>query len=713
MTEEEQNAELHEEALKNWKKCEDFHSDLYIQGREDQDFLYGQNQWDASALAYNEHYKLPSLTLNQMLPFAHQVINDIKQTRPAVRVTPFDDKADVDTADILQGLIRNIERQSNANDAYDMAVMNSVGSGYGWIRIGTKYCNAMSFDQDPYIERVPNFQSVYLDPMSLTLAGQDADYAFVFDRIKLEEFEELYPDADTTGFDDGVGDYDWFDDNSVRIAEYYYKVKDLRTIYQVTGTVNGKELSAVVTKEEYNLLEEEGAQLEIVEEREAEFESIKYCKMTGNEILEKTDWVGNHIPIVPVYGEEVFIEGRRESHSLIRQAKDAQKMYNYWKSTITELYALQPKTPWVGAAGAFDSYPDKWRDANTENFAFLEYDPVKDDDTGQMLPPPQRQPSPQISPALMQEAESARNDIRLGLGIFEAGLGQQGNEVSGVAIRNRQIKGENSTFHFMDNLSASITQVGVILVDLIPKLYSKRKIARILGEDSTEEIVPINQSFKKDEDTGKPRPLEQGEKADGIYDLNVGRYDVVCDVGKSYSSRSQEQADALIELTKAAPELMGVIGDKIITSLDVPDAKEIADRLRAQMPPEMLSDDPQAAKLKAAAKEIQGMQEQMKNMEAALLDKSKNEEADQQYKNAQLTIDAKKTESDIKKTNADIAKIMSEISKGDASQEAIKMLTKDVQEIAATVDLMLDDVAEDLQETSEPETEDMQAIESE
>ena len=705
------DSELLEKAKSDFQKCEDYYSELYKDGQEDQDFLYGINHWSAQDAAKRAKERRPSLTLNQCLPFAHQVINEIKQARPAVRVTPFDENADIETANVLQGLIRSVERQSNANDSYDMAAMNSVGSGYGWIRINTEYDNPMSFDQEPIIERVNNFQSIYIDPQSQKLDGSDMEYAFVFDDVDKDVFERDYPDAMTQGFD---GATEWADDKTIRIAEYYYKEIEERTIYRVDieGSI------AVITKEEYNALEEEGLSIEILDERETGFEKIKWCKLTGLEILEQEDIIGSYIPIVPVYGEEVWLDGKRQSHSLIRQAKDAQRMYNYWKSCSTEMIALQPKAPWVGAVGSFASCPNKWADANNENYAFLEYDVVYDE-ASQRVEPPQRQMPIQGSPIMLQEASNARDDIRLGLGIFEAGLGQQGNEVSGVAIRNRQIKGENSTFHFIDNLSSSISRVGVILVDLIPKLYSDRKIARILGEDGEEENVPINQSFVTDDVTGKKRPVKQGEEAEGIYKLDVGKYDVVCDVGASYSSKRQEMADKLIELTKASPELMGVVGDKIMDALDMPEGREIADRIRAQMPPELLGDDPQAAKMQQAAKTIQEMQEQMANMEAALLDKQSKEDQDREFKVVELELDTKKTESDIAKTNADIAKIMSEIQGGGGD---IQQITQHLMEVVAnvndlnqTVEIILDDVerdiVEDEQETGEPEIEPKQAEE--
>ena len=693
--ESERTASLLEDAKEKFQECEEHYKSNYRDGEEDQEFLYGVSQWDAQDVSKRQTERRPSLVLNQLLPYAHQVINGIKETRPAIRISPVDSKADPDTAEVIQGIIRNIERQSKANIAYDTAAMNSVGAGIGWIRISTDYANPMSFEQEIKIERVLNFQSVYIDPQSQSLDGSDAEYMFIFDDIPLDRFEEMYPDADTAGFE--KSNNEWYQDDSVRVAEYFYKECEERTIYKVEA--EGKQ--AVITKEEKEALEEEGVTVNVLDERITEFPVIKYCKLNGSEILEESEWAGKYIPIVPVYGEECWLEGKREFHSLIRQAKDAQRMYNYWKSASTEFIALQPKAPYVGAVGSFKSYPNEWANANNENYTFLEYDVVYDDN-GQRVEPPTRQQPITGSPAMMQEAISAREDIRLGLGIYEEAVGDESNAISGIAVRNRQIRGDTSTFHFMDNLTASITQVGCILVDLIPRIYSDRQVVRILGIDNKEEVIPVNQSYITDENTGKPRPLKKGERAEGIYDLTVGQYDVVCDVGASYSSRRQEMADKLQQVISASPELIQVTGDLLFESMDIPLGKEIAKRLRVMMPPETLEDDPMAAKLMKAAQQMEAMNEQILNLEAALQDKRSKEDIDREFEAKKIAIDQQEVIIKAKKTEADIMKILSEINESGQTAELTAQLTGRVDDLTDAVAQILDNVENELA-TSEPE----------
>lgn len=703
------DTDLIQEINDRWGECESFYSDMYESGEEDQEFLYGEGQWDERDITQRRKQRRPALVLNQLLPFAHQIINDIKQARPAIRVSPVDERADAETAEVFQGIIRNIERQSNANTAYDTAAMNSVGAGIGWIRITTDYADQMSFDQEIFIDRVINFQSVFIDPNSTELDGSDMDYAFAFDDIPLKIFEERYPDADTGGFN--VTNNDWYNEgaDTVRVAEHFYKECEIVKIHLAEVPTPDGMSRATVTDAEYKAMIEEGIEAVIVQDkkgnditRESEHITIKHCVFNGVEILEETEWLGKYIPLVPVVGEEVWLDGRREFHSLIRQAKDGQRMYNHSRTSEVELLAQQPKAPNIGPKGSFASYPDEWAAANNENLAFLEYDIVYDNN-GQRVEPPTRQMPPQGSQALTQSAMMAQQDIKNALGMHEASMGQGGNEISGIAVRNRQIYGDNSNFHFMDNLSASIAQVGRILVDLIPKLYDERMVTRILGEDGKEKNVPINQPFIKDEETGDERPLKQGETKAGIYKLGAGKYDVVCDVGASYSSKRQELADKLTELYSARPELMAATGDIFFDVLDMPRSDEIAKRLQSQMSPEMLGDDPQAEKLKAASQAMQKMEEQLNTALAALEDKQNNADFDMKIQAESAQLDRDKFMVDAEKTKADIDKIYAEMALNNAQttglqQDNVASIEARMADMGATLEMLLDDIEQDMAE---------------
>jgi len=283
--------------------------------------------------------------------------------------------------------------------------------------------------------------------------------------------------------------------------------------------------------------------------------------LSGAEVLETVDWAGRYIPIVPVYGEAIHVDGARRLRSLVRDAKDPQRMYNYWRTASTELVALAPKTPFIGRRGAFDTDAAKWASANTQSHAFIEYDGPE---------APQRQPYAGVPAGALQEALNASDDMKAIMGMYDASLGARSNETSGKAILARQREGDVSTFHYIDNLSRAIRHAGRILIDLIPRVYAAPRMVRILGAGGEAEMAAINQPL--------PGALEK------VFDLSVGRYDLTVSAGPSYTSRREEAASQMIELIRAYPPAAPLIGDLLAKNLDWPGADEVAKRLAALNP---------------------------------------------------------------------------------------------------------------------------------
>ena len=562
------------------------------------------DQWPKEALNMRGANR-PALTFNRMPSFIRQVTNDIRLNRPAIKVHPVDDKADPEVAEILNGLVRNVEYTSNADAAYDWAADMAASGGWGYWRIDVDWTTDDSFDKDIFIRRVLNPLSVYGDPRSTETDSSDWDVAFVVDQMSHDEFEAQYPDAEKVEWDSDYRDSnkDWITEDSLRIAEYWTRspVKtDLLKFRLIDGTTIN------ILKDQYEgdeRMQFDLADAEIVETRPTVTHKVKQCILNAKEVLEETEWAGRYIPLVPVYGEEVIDyteNGERRFYNLTHHSHDAQRMYNYWRTTATELVALSPKAPWIGPVGTFETDSSRWNTANTENHATLEYDPVGG------APPPQRQPFAGIPGGALQEALNASDEMKALLGIYDASLGARSNETSGIAINARQREGDVSTFHFPDNVVRAIRHTGRILVDLIPKVYSEARMVRILGEDETAQNVQVNQPFQMQN--------EQGEITDKIYDLTTGRYDVTVKAGPSFTTKREESASQMIELLRAFPAAAPYVGDILARNLDWPGADEIAKRLEALLPAQMKGDDPEKQQL------IQQVQQLMAQLEAMAKD---------------------------------------------------------------------------------------------
>jgi hypothetical protein len=572
-------------------------------------------QWPADVLATRGAVQgqtinaRPTLTINKLPQHVRQVTNDMRQNRPGAKVIPVDDNADVEVADIFNGMIRHIEYISDADVAYDTACENQVSYGEGYITLMTEYCDENTFDQDIKIGRIRNSFSVYMDPLIQDPTGADAKYCFITEDLTKAEYERQYPDAApiSTLQSLGVGDQsisNWLNEDTVRIASYYYIDYDKTKLNLYPGNQSAFE----GTPEDKMLKDMFGKP---VKSRMSERPRVMYCKINGYEILEQKEWAGKWIPVIRVIGNEFEVDGRIYISGLVRNAKDAQRMYNYWVSQEAEMLALAPKAPFIGYGGQFEGYEDKWKTANTNNWPYLEVNPDVTDGQGAVLPLPQRAQPPMASTGLLQAKAGASEDIKSTTGQYNASLGMGSNERSGRAILARQREGDVGTFHYGDNLTRAVRHVARQLVDLIPKIYDTQRIARIIGEDGETKMVKINPD--------QPMPVnkivnEQNIVIEKIYNPGVGKYDVVATTGPGYATKRQAALEAMAQLLQGNPQLWSVAGDLFVKNMDWPGAQEMSKRFAKTIDPKFLSDGEDDPALQAAQQQIQAMGAEMEQM---------------------------------------------------------------------------------------------------
>lgn len=552
----------------------------------------------------------PTLTINKLPQHVHQVTNEQRMNRPGIKVIPSDDEAQEEMAEVFNGVIRHIEYISDADVAYDTACENQVAYGEGYVRILTEYCDDDTFDQDIKIGRIRNSFSVYMDPMMQDPTGADARWCFVTEDLTKQEYERLYPNAApiSTLLNLGVGDQSisqWINENTIRIAEYFYYEHEKRTL----NLYPGNQTAFSGTQEDKMLRQMFGKPLR---SRDAMMRKVKWCKINGYEILESSDWAGKYIPVVRVVGNEFEVDGRIYVSGLVRNAKDAQRMYNYWVSQEAEMLALAPKAPFIGYGGQFEGYEQQWKTANTTNWPYLEVNPDVTDGQGAVLPLPARAQPPMASSGLLQAKAGAAEDIKSATGQYNASLGMGSNERSGKAILARQREGDVGTYHYVDNLARAIRHIGRQLVDLIPKIYDTERIARIIGEDGESETVKMNpmqpEAVKKIVD-------QEGNTIEKIYNPSVGKYDVRVITGPGYATKRQEALESMAQLLQGNPQLWQVAGDLFVKNMDWPGADDLAARLARTIDPKLLNaEEDEDPALQAANMQIQAMGQEMEQM---------------------------------------------------------------------------------------------------
>lgn len=608
-----------ERARKRFNICSDVEKTYLEEAKDDIDFIAGK-QWPLEIRQERDIDKRPCLTINRLPQFKRQITNEIRQNRPAIKVSPVDDQADVETAKIFQGLIRHIEYDSGAETAYDIASEHAVESGRGFFRVCAEYEDELSFNQVLKIKMIKDRFAVAFDPHFQEPDGSDAEYAFVFEEMSHDEYKRQWPKSDLANAKDwgAFKDSDfsrWITEDTVRVADYYEKVYEPIEIV----LLENRQIIKIEKSGDERLIPEGMA---VVARRKSYMCKVKHYKINGVEVLDETEWLSKWIPIIPVIGDDLFVDGKRTFEGIIRHAKDPQRMYNYWASAETEAIALAPRAPFIGAEGQFEGYENDWANANRRNYAFLQYKPTTI--KGQLAPAPSRSFAEVSTQAITQARLQAADDMKATTGIYDAALGNRSNENSGIAIQRRASQAQTSNFHFVDNLNKSIRHLGRILIDAIPKYYDTERAVRILGDDDQQELIWLNKIFESEKD-GQAR----------LINLGIGTYDVTVDTGPSFASRRQEAVEAMLELTKAMPQQGQLISDLLVKNMDWPGAQEIAERLRKMLPPQLQNEEKPGdipPQVQAQMQQMQGMIKQLSDELHATHDILDNKKVEYEYK---------------------------------------------------------------------------------
>lgn len=624
-------------AVKRAAKAQEALADVYRKAREDLCFLSDDPgaQWDETDYAHRKKRSKPCLEIDQLKQFVNQVANDSRMNTPSITVIPHAGGADVETAEIIQGIVKDIEYYSNADSAYDLAVTNAIKCSLGFIRVDHRYVDENSFDQELCIKRVPFPLSVYLDPDSTEIDGSDARYAFVFEDISVDEFKARYGDKEPVGFDSDkiTGSRTTnVTEETIRIAEYFELVDEKKKISvndmgNIVDGGDGKRSREVIVKT-----------------------TVMRYVLSGADVLEESVFPGKYIPIVPVYGEESFIDGRKQYHSLIRKSKDPQRRYNYWASTEADLLMRAPKGMFFAPEGVTEDYAQDYLEP--EKAMVLRYKTT--DAEGRPANPPQYIPPPQIPSGIVGAMQQALEDIKSTMGLYNAFLGQRSNETSGVAINARKQEGDRAVFHFTDNLTKAINHVGTIIVNAFRDVYDTPRIVKMVSKEGKNKDVGINGA------------VVPGQERD--YYLTEGIYNVRVVTGPNYATQRQQAAEFYQKVLQTNIDLMPVIGDLAFEHMDFPGAQQISNRLRKTMDPKLLEDgdevDPAvlAAEqksmeleqvLQAMQAEMQGLQKQLEDKQAEIQVKLISEQNDAQA-------DQNKNSIEIQKLQLEEQKILAE-----------------------------------------------------
>jgi len=651
------------EAIKFWRMVNDADSTNRAEALMDIKFAAG-DQWPVEIQNSRNLESRPCLTINKIDAYIRQVTNQQRMQRPRIKVHPVNNLADYKIAQVIEGITRHIEVNSNADTAYDTAFDYAVRMGWGYWRVNTRYVREDSFDQEIFIDTIDNPFTVYFDPNSILPDGSDAERCLITTVMDKKVFREYYPGADdganfqqrSTGDDTAS----WITKEDIRVAEYFYIERERAKLYLLSDGTSG------FADSDNFFARVEAAGLTVIDERDSFRKAVKWIKCTAIEVLEEKTMAGKYIPVVPCYGAQVIVDDKRKKYGLVRFAKDPQRMYNFWRTSMTESVALAPKAKWLLAEGQDEGHENEWAMANIKSTPVLRY--KQKDIEGQPAPQPTRlQPEPPPQ-GIMEAAGAISADLQMVLGILDPNQLPSGN-ISGKALMGQQNQVDLSNFHFYDNMTRSIRHTGKIILDLIPKIYDTQRVMRIIGSDGQPDMTTIN---------------EANEIGEVLNDVTVGEYDVVMDTGPGFQSRRQQAVESMMPLLTGNAELFNIAGDLVFRNMDFPGADVIADRLAAMNPMAQIdekSDIPPQAQMELAQSKqmIQQLQQQLQAAGLEINNRAQvaqiKEEGATRRKLMEVTAKAHNTET------------MAEVKVNDQNTRAITSQNK--TEIEAITDLLL------------------------
>lgn len=588
------------EAIDFLRQVEDAEGMNKQEALEDLRFRFGE-QWPTEMQNSRKLESRPMFTINETDSYCRTVINQMRQQRPRGKVHPVNSTSDVKIAEVINGIGRHVEVNSDADNAYDQAAEFQVTCGTGYWRLQNDYIREDSFDQDIFIKPVDNPFTVSFDPFSTLPDGSDQTKCLISDFVNKDVLKQQYPDIDEQQWvapSTGEGGSDWLQKDAIRVAEFYKIVKtkdDLVMLSDGTKTW-ADELPAPQLMEVAGVFE--------VKRRKSWRRKVMWYKLTASQVLEEKTLPGRYIPVFPVYGVDVIIDGKRKRFGMVRFARDPQMMVNFWQTSISESIALAPKAKWTVVEGQIEGHENEWSQANNKSYPVLTY--KQKDIDGEPAPPPQRmQPEPPPEGA-MTAAMGASQNLQRVLGMFDPVNLKHNGPKSGEAIRQETGQSEQSNYHFYDNLTRTIKHTWRVILDYCPTVYDTQRVMRIIGEDGKPDLVTINEKKTVD---GVNQVLN---------DVTVGDYDVVMDTGPGYNTKRQEGSDAMMTMlaTPLGEKIAQVADDLIIRNMDFPGAEMIADRLAAANPLAQIdekSDIPPGVqmRLKQYEEQIKQLQEQL------------------------------------------------------------------------------------------------------
>jgi hypothetical protein len=541
---------------KDFERCKQQMGNVHQDYKDDKEFFLLDKQWskaEQDARNPKDQPPRPTLTVNRMRQFLMQVINDHKQSRMGIKVSPGGGEEDKDLAQVRQGIVRAIERNNGGQAAYGQAKTDQVAGGFGAWRLYADYISPTSFEQEP--KYLPIWDCTKLSwPIKDCMEADysDMDCAIIQEDWSEHKFKAKFGKDPADFLTIDKNPHGAWGGNGPTVSEYYFKREIKETLVKA---IDGSDRFLSDLEKE---AEEAGQPVELFLatndngeriERETTRCEIWWAKLAGKEVIGKpVKLPGQWIPVFIANGRKVVVNGTVHLWSLGRPAKDTQRSHNYAASAEMERLALSPKAPFVTAVGSIPvTEKNKWATLNTGNHPYVQFH-AYDPNTKQPLPPPKRTDPIQSDPGFLNLKASTVDEMKAVLGMYDPSLGKQGNAVSGVAINAQTRQGDNATFDFADNMAIAMRHCGRVLNEWIPAYIDTPRQIQMIGDDDREKVIRVNEDTQDEQ--GKPY----------AYWMDRGKFNIDITMGPSAATKRQETVESMKEFYQAFPPAAAVTG---------------------------------------------------------------------------------------------------------------------------------------------------------
>lgn len=642
--------------------------------------FYNGDQWDADTLARRRAQPAtsnglppvparPCFVINKQREPVRQVLNQERQSDLGIELVAADDFGDlappIDDSEIQlrEGLVRRIQRDSQAQDARTWAFARAVQAGRGYYLVMLRYMPGKTWDQEIYVQRLYNQACVSLDPAHEQPDGSDAEWGFIGRDVPWAEYKATYKrKADGTPNQIARSDNDefralgeaypgWFtkdgETRSCRVVRYFYTDRETRTL-------------AVLADGSVQWSDELPDGDEPVDTREVIEKTICWADLDGAQVLDEETWPGPDLPIVKVVGEELQpSDDERRYEGMVRPSRDSQQGFNAMVSKWVETVGLAPIPPFQVAEGQVEGYEAWYQAANTRTLPYLPYRQA--DLEGRPAGPPLRTQVDTPIQAIAGSVQLFDQAIQSTTGMHDPSLGRVDPTLkSGKAINAVVQQGKENTSNYLDNLTRSIRYEAQIINNLLYPIYNRPgRIARILNGQGEPESVLLHQPSVMQGGKPAPAPLDpmtgQPTPTAKTYTLTKdAHFNVAVNVTKNKGTRRQEEVELIGGMITADPALMGVFGDLFFKYQDGPGHDQLSERAKAVLiPPVQAMIQAQKQGGQAPDPAIQAMQQQLE--QAKQLIQQLQQQVQGETVKAQATVEQAKI-----KAQADVAKAQSD-----------------------------------------------------